>query len=107
MNQYGQRAQTYYQTYLPSRLAQIPDPRAFFETLGQEIAEQVGQVSSELAAEDRQPGETFTQALGREKNARARAEELVMQDLVYGLEPEPGTEGLEPPANLPPGVHRV
>jgi hypothetical protein len=107
VNQYGQRALTYYQTYLPSRLAQIPDPTAFFETLGQEIAEEIAQLSSQMAAKDRVPGQTTLQAFGGEQNAMRRAQEQVMQDLVYGIEPEPGTEDLEPPANLPPGVHRV
>lgn len=107
MNQYGQQARTYYQTYLPGRVAQLPDPEAFFEALGQEISEQVAQVWAEMAAQDQPRGETFTQKLGREQNARRRAEELVMQDLVYGLEPEPGTADREPAVNLPPGVHQV
>ena len=104
MNRYGRTAQAYWETYLPSRVAAIPraEREAFFSQLGRDVEEQVVTLQPQLAGPD-PAGEGFLEKVGRLNNARSRAEEMVMADLVY-LPPEPGTEDREPPSTLPPGV---
>ena len=52
MNQYGRRAQTHWQRYLPSQFAEIADPEAFFEEMGSDLASQIHDLADEIAGPD-------------------------------------------------------
>lgn len=90
MNQYGAQAQRHWREYLPSRYATLPDPNSYFSTLGEQAAQQIEELTRELAGPD-QPGEGFLDRLGRLNNAKMRAEEIVLPELVL-IAPETETE---------------
>jgi hypothetical protein len=103
MNRYGRLAQEHWAKWRPSELSQIPDPEAFFSTLGQEVATQVDQLAADLAGDD-PGGEDYLQKLGRLRMARFNAEAQVLREMVL-LPPEPGhPEAEEPEEDLPRGV---
>ncbi len=89
MNRYGQLAQEHWRRWLPTRYATIPNPEDFFSTLGQETEDQVFDLTDQLAGPD-PLGEGYLEKVGRLNNARMRAEEIVLADLVL-LPPEPET----------------
>lgn len=90
MNTYGEMARTHWARWLPQRYATLDDPSSFFSTLGEEVAEEIADLSLELAGDD-PPGETYLEKLGRLSMARVQAEERVLAERVL-LTPEPGTE---------------
>ena len=90
MNQYAVMAERHWRRWLPSRVAEMPDPDSFFSDLGQEVAERIEDLTDELAGDD-PPGETYLDKVGRLNMARLRAEELVLAETVL-LPPEPGLE---------------
>jgi hypothetical protein len=94
----------YYQTYLPSRLEQIPPGQVemFFTKLGQQVEEEIEVQMPGLAGPDPMEEEYLTK-VGRLTNARMRAEELVLAEMVF-LPKEPGTEDLDMPQDRVPGV---
>ena len=105
MNRYGLVARRYWTTYLPSRVAALPNPVGFFADLGEEIEDMVLSMEDDLAGPDI-PGEEYLAKVGRLRNGRKRAEEMALAELVYSQTPEPGTEHLEPPSQRAPGnVH--
>jgi hypothetical protein len=106
VNRYGLIAQRYWTTYLPSRVAALPDPERFFTDVGEEIVEMVLSLEDDLAGPDI-PGEEYLAKVGRLRNGRKRAEEVALAELVYSQTPEPGTEHLEPPSERIPGVTYV
>ena len=97
---YARTARRYWETYLPSQVAELTDPTAFFLDLGEQVAEQVEQTTSELLRP--QAGREVTSAarVGEILAAKRQAEELAMSDLVY-LPKEPGTERREVPSVRP------
>ena len=90
MIHYGTMAQRHWQQWLPERYAAIQDPDSFFSTLGEEVAQQIGDLSLDLAGDDL-PGEGYLEKLGRLNMARLQAEEIVLKERVL-LEPEPGAD---------------
>jgi hypothetical protein len=99
MNRYGLMAQKHWARWLPTRYSQIEDPDSFFSDLGTQAAQQIDQLSLQLAGDD-QPGEGYLGKAGRLGQARHQAEEIVMADLIL-LEPEPEmTDEDDPP--VPP-----
>ena len=52
MNRYGRIAQRYWTTYLPSRVAALPNPVGFFADLGEEIEDMVLSLEDDLAGPD-------------------------------------------------------
>jgi hypothetical protein len=104
VNRYGRTAMAYYQTYLPGRLAQIPPDQVeeFFSQLGRQVEEQIQVQIPGLAGPDSEQ-EDYLSKVGRLTNARMRAEELVLSEMVF-LPKEPGTEDLEMPQEQVPGV---
>lgn len=90
MNQYGEMARSHWARWLPSRFAGIGDPEEFFAQLGQEAAERISSLAYDLAGDD-QPGEGYLGKAGRLGEARHRAEQMVLSELIL-LEPEPGTD---------------
>ncbi len=90
MNQYAAMAERHWRRWLPSRVAAMEDPASFFSDLGEEVADQIEDLTMELAGDD-PPGESYMDKVGRLNIARLRAEELVLRETVL-LPPEPGME---------------
>ncbi len=86
MNKYGRMALSHWQATAPSRVAELTDPAAFFEALGQEMQAQVTNLASMLAGSDRQ-GETFLQKVARLTTAQRQAEEVAMSQLAWITDP--------------------
>ena len=89
MNRYGLMAQRHWAQWLPRRYATISEPGSYFSTLGQEAAQQIEELTAELAGDD-QPGEEYLAKAGRLTAARSRAEEIVLPQRVLPA-PEPET----------------
>jgi hypothetical protein len=103
VNRYGLMAQQHWAQWLPRRYAAISAPGSYFSTLGQEVAQQIEDLTAELAGDD-QPGEEYLAKAGRLTAARSRAEEIVLPERVL-LAPEPQTsqdpeDDSQPPASL-------
>ena len=79
MNTYAVRVMSHYQQFLPDQYATIPDPAAYFSTLGQEIETQVNDLTTRLAGPD-QLGEGYLEKVGRLNMAKLQAEETVLAD---------------------------
>ena len=98
MNRYGLMAQRHWAQWLPQRYATISEPDSYFSTLGQDVAQQIEDLTVELAGDD-QPGEEYLAKAGRLTAARSRAEEIVLPERVL-LAPEP--ESSESPEDSSP-----
>jgi hypothetical protein len=105
MNAYGTQAMQHWRTRLPQRYSQIPDPRTYFTNLGQEVAQRIADLTTQLAGPD-QPGETYLDKVGRINEAAMRAREIVLTEWVL-LEPEPGTDPAEPLSPAAQQTHSV
>lgn len=88
MNQYGEMARRHWARWLPDRYAAIGNPETFFTGLGEEAAERITALAWELAGDDI-PGEGYLAKAGRLGEARHRAEQIVLGEMIL-LEPEPG-----------------
>ena len=88
MNQYGEMARRHWARWLPNRYAAIENPKTFFTALGEEAAERITALAWELAGDDI-PGEGYLAKAGRLGEARHRAEQIVLSEMIL-LEPEPG-----------------
>jgi hypothetical protein len=93
MNRYGATARDYFRDYLPTRYSQIENPDEFFRDLGQQIQDQIVDLTPELAGED-PAGESYLEKVGRLNAAEQMAAERVMADLVYSQTPENDSEDL-------------
>ncbi|MGI8415211.1 MAG: TnpV protein [Nakamurella sp.] len=87
MNEYGRRALEHWQRTKPRELSTIPEPEAFFSTLGETVASQVDELTDQLAGAD-PADETFLGKVGRLRAAKSQAEEMVLAELVYSTTPE-------------------
>jgi hypothetical protein len=94
VNQYGEIARRHWARWLPNRYAAIEDPETFFTSLGEEAAERITGLGWELAGDDL-PGEGYLAKAGRLGEARHRAEQIVLTEMIL-LEPEPGAEENNP-----------
>src|SRR5580658_9350789 len=96
-------AQRHWAQWLPQSYATISEPDSYFSTLGQEAAQQIEDLTLELAGDD-QPGEEYLAKAGRLTAARSRAEEIVLpQRVLPAPEAETGgdlEDGSQPPASL-------
>ena len=102
MNKYALMAQRHWAQWLPQRYATISEPDSYFSTLGQEVAQQIEELTLDLAGDD-QPGEEYLAKAGRLTAARSRAEEIVLPQQVL-LAPEPETsKDPEDDSQPPPG----
>jgi hypothetical protein len=85
MNRYGAQAQRHWQTYLPNRYAALiadgTDPSSYFSTLGEQAAQQIEDLTRQLAGPD-PTGEGYLDKLGRLNQARQAAEEQVLPELI-------------------------
>lgn len=101
MNVYGERARDFMRLHSPTRLSSIPDPEAFFTSLGEEIAAQVDDLEEALAGAA-PAGEGYVERMGRLGMARLMAEERVLTELVYSTseDQEEGPETEETGADV-------
>ncbi|GIF74186.1 hypothetical protein [Asanoa siamensis] len=86
MNQYGRRAQTYWQQHLPTQYAQIANPTSFFEEMGEALAQQIDELADAIANRTPSTGD-FMANLGRLNGARQEAEMEVLREML----PQPET----------------
>ena len=88
MNTYGKFAQEAWRTTAPAEYALIPDPVQWFEALGEEAAQRVGELMMELAGPDPM-GETYLEKVGRLNASKMQAEEIVRAEM---LTPDPSVQ---------------
>ena len=88
MNQYGEWAMRYWQENLPRQYAQISNTEQFFEEMGDHIAQEVDELTRQIAGPD-QPSEGFMDKVGRLQMARIEAETEVMRQTLPQPEDEP------------------
>ncbi|GGG71280.1 hypothetical protein GCM10011374_39950 [Kocuria dechangensis] len=88
MNTYGKFAQDAWKTTAPAEYALIPDPIQWFEALGEEAAQRVGELMMELAGPDPM-GETYLEKVGRLNASKMQAEEIVRAEM---LTPDPSVQ---------------
>lgn len=87
MSGYVQIARTWWQEQRPAELAAMDDPTAFFGDLKEQIEARVTELSSSLEGPDT-PGEEYLEKVGRLNSARARAQEVALDELVFSIGPE-------------------
>ncbi|MEX5296965.1 TnpV protein [Kocuria sp. CPCC 205268] len=88
MNTYGKFAQEAWKTTAPAEYALIPDPDQWFERLGEEAAQRVGELMMELAGPD-PVGESYLEKVGRLNASKMQAEEIVRAEM---LTPDPSVQ---------------
>ena len=88
MNTYGKFAQEAWKMTAPAEYALIPDPNQWFEALGEEAAQRVGELMMELAGPD-PVGETYLEKVGRLNASKMQAEEIVRAEM---LTPDPSVQ---------------
>lgn len=86
MNRYGATAKKHWERWLPVRYSQLEDPTEYFARLGDEISEQVEELSHAIAGDD-PPGEGYLAKLGRLNMAKLNAESQVLREMAL-LDPE-------------------
>lgn len=87
MTHYQTLARQHWTRYAPRRTAALSNPDEFFQTLGQEVHQQVTALTAELAGPDL-PRESYLEKAGRLGAARLQAEEVVLTELVWISSPE-------------------
>jgi len=87
MNFYGRRAMKHWRSVAPRRVAAMEDPIWFFTDLGEQVQTQVNDLACLLAGPDRRR-ETYSQKVARLREATRTAEEVVMAQLVWVVDPE-------------------
>lgn len=98
---YAAMAAQHWARWLPTRYAQIPEPKTtFFAELGQRVTEQIEDLALELEGPD-VAGETYLQRVGRMNEARMRAREVLLPREIL-LPPEPGTDPDPDPTTASP-----
>lgn len=107
MNIYGLRAQEHWEKYAPSRVEEMEDPDEFFETLGESAAQQIADLSERMERAETAP-KGYLERVAHLNGIRKQAEEVVLADLIYSVQPEPegpldeliGLEGQLPNAEM-------
>jgi len=94
VNQYGEMARRHWARWLPARFAAIGNPQTFFKNLGDEAEQRITALAWELAGDD-PPGEGYLDKAGRLGEARHRAEQIVLDEMIL-LPPELGTDQTSP-----------
>src|SRR5690625_5004953 len=87
MNRYGKLAMRHWEQHAPGRVAAMADRDGFFADLGVQVEAQVVELTQRLEAAPAH-GEGYPQTVGRLTNARMRAEEMVLAELVWIEAPE-------------------
>lgn len=84
---YTAMVRQYWTRYRPAATAQLPDPEAFFQRLGTQIATEVAAFAHQLQGGD-WPGETHVEKIGRVNAVTNQAQERVLAELLYSAAPE-------------------
>jgi hypothetical protein len=96
MNRYGKMAMDHWSKWRPENFGLIKDPSTFFQELGEEVEQQIIDLTYNLAGPD-QPGEGFMGKLGRLNMARANAESQILREMVLLPPEKEELEEMEPP----------
>ena len=80
MNRYGTMLKDQWTQADPEMVVSLEDPETYFSQLGEQAAEQVADLSLNLAGPDK-PGEEYLEKVGRLNMARRQAEEIVLAEL--------------------------
>lgn len=80
MNKYATMLKDQWTQADPEMVASLEDPETYFSQLGEQAAEQVADLSLNLAGPDK-PGEEYLEKVGRLNMARRQAEEIVLAEL--------------------------
>jgi hypothetical protein len=86
---------TYQREAGPAHYAQIQDPETFFRELGEQAAERIDQMQTQLAGPD-PVGESYLEKVGRLRAARNQAEEYLGHELLSPPETEEDEENADP-----------
>lgn len=86
MSRYAPLAQEHWKKHRPSDYQELTDPETFFETLGDQIQEQVVNLTLDLEAQRRADlnAASDLDRIGLLNAIRNQAETTVLQDLLYG-----------------------
>ncbi|MFK3984484.1 hypothetical protein ACI2K4_29435 [Micromonospora sp. NPDC050397] len=87
MNPYGARARRHWQSHLPNRYREIENPDQFFTELGEQIGQQIEELTRTLAGQDPEQ-ETYLDKVGRLNMAQSTAEGQVLREML----PAPETD---------------
>jgi hypothetical protein len=87
MNHYGQIALDHWAKWLPAQFATIQNKDSFFSGLGSRAESRIDELALSFAGND-PPGETYLAKVGRLGEARHRAEQIVLSEMIL-LDPEP------------------
>jgi len=87
MNHYGQIAMDHWAKWLPAQYTAIGDKDSFFSDLGSRAESRIDELALEFAGND-PPAETYLAKVGRLGEARHRAEQIVLSEMIL-LHPEP------------------
>ena len=87
MNEYGRMALDHWRRWRPLEFSTIEDPQGHFSILGQQAQLQIGELADQLAGPD-PAGEGYLEKVGRLNNAKTRAQEVVLRELIL-VDPEP------------------
>lgn len=90
MNRYALLALSHWQTHAPARCAALEDPTSFFETLGNTAAAQI-QVLSDRLEQDLPRELAYLNRVAQLRAIQKQAEEQVLSELVFWVEPEIST----------------
>ncbi len=99
LNRFGRFAWESWKVLAPTALAQIPDPRGHFSTLGATAESQWADLWPELLEPD-VPGEDFFHKAGRIEAAKMRAEEMIRNELLIPPAEVQDSDGGDDPAML-------
>ena len=80
MNKYATILKSQWTQADPEMVASLEDPETYFNQLGKQAAEQVADLSLNLAGPDK-PGEEFLEKVGRLNMTRLQAEKIVLSEL--------------------------
>lgn len=81
MNKYGAIAKKHWERHLPSQYEQLTDKESFFSNLGEEISNQVDELSQSIAGDD-PPGESYLDKVGRLNEAQLTAESDILREML-------------------------
>jgi hypothetical protein len=101
MNRYGKLAMDHWSRWRPKNFTTIKDPQTFFHEFGEEVEQQIINLSLDLAGPD-QKEEGFLGKLGRLNMAKANAESQVLREMVLLPPEEEEPEEMEPPFQKDP-----
>lgn len=91
MSRYVTAARDWWEQARPTELSSMNDPETFFSTLASQIEARILDLSADLAGPDL-AGETYLEKVGRLNAARAQAQEMALDELVYSIGPEEDLE---------------